>query len=76
MPAGFYRKLFFTFLIFVFLPIFVLAQSVLININTAGVDDLKTLNGIGYVKAQAIIDYRTQNGPFQAIADIKNVRGI
>ena len=52
------------------------AQSSLININTADSTLLQTLNGIGAVKAQAIIDYRTLNGPFQAIEDIQNVSGI
>lgn len=70
------KKFLFVFLVLLFVPILALAQSGLVNINTAGVEELKTLNGIGDVKAQAIIDYRTQNGPFQAIVDIKNVSGI
>lgn len=48
----------------------------LVNINTADSAELQTLTGIGEVKAQAIIDYRTQNGPFQTIEEIKNVSGI
>ena len=47
-----------------------------ININTATVEELDTLPGIGPTTAQAIVDYRTQNGPFQAIQDIMNVPGI
>src|SRR3990167_10805020 len=47
-----------------------------ININSAMEADLETLNGIGPAKAQAIIDYRTEHGPFQAIEDIQNVSGI
>ncbi|MGA2491049.1 MAG: ComEA family DNA-binding protein [Anaerolineales bacterium] len=47
-----------------------------VNINTATVDDLDTLPGIGPTTAQAIVDYRLQHGPFQVIQDIQNVPGI
>lgn len=47
----------------------------IVNINTATVDELKTLPGIGGVTAQAIVDYRAKN-PFKTIEDIKNVTGI
>lgn len=47
-----------------------------ININTADKAALITLTGIGEVKAQAIIDYRTTNGPYATIEDIQNVSGI
>jgi competence protein ComEA len=47
-----------------------------ININTASVDELDTLSGIGPVIAKAIIDYRTKHGPFQKIEDIDAVTGI
>lgn len=47
-----------------------------ININTADEAQLTTLTGIGSTRAQAIIAYREENGPFAAIEDIMNVQGI
>lgn len=48
----------------------------LVNINTATVDELDTLPGIGPTTAQKIIDYRTQHGPFSQIEQIMDVSGI
>ena len=48
----------------------------LVNINTAGLDELMSLPGIGEVKAEAIIEYRSRNGPFEDISDIMRVSGI
>jgi competence protein ComEA len=47
-----------------------------ININTATVEELGTLPGIGPTIAQNIVNYRLENGPFQFIQDIQNVSGI
>ena len=47
-----------------------------VNINTANIDELKSLDGIGDAKANAIIKYRTENGNFKSIEDINNVSGI
>ncbi|MBW8011387.1 MAG: ComEA family DNA-binding protein [Chloroflexi bacterium] len=47
-----------------------------ININTASQAELILLDGIGLVRAQNIIDYRQENGPFERIEDIQNVPDI
>src|SRR4051794_29220465 len=47
-----------------------------VNINTATKEQLESLNGIGPVKAQAIIDYRQKNGRFKSLEDVKNVSGV
>ena len=51
-------------------------ESGKININTAEVSQLTTLSGIGEARAQDIISFREENGPFQSIEDIKKVPGI
>jgi len=48
----------------------------LININTAGVTALCTLNGIGEIKAKEIIAHRENNGAFTNIEQLKDVKGI
>ncbi len=47
-----------------------------VNINTADVSRLETLNGIGTKKAENIIAYREENGTFHSIEDLKEVSGI
>ena len=47
-----------------------------VNINTATVEELKTLKGVGEKKAEAIIEYRKKNGSLQTKEDLMKVRGI
>jgi competence protein ComEA len=48
----------------------------LVHINSATLEELDTLPGIGPSLAQAIIDYRTDDGPFRSLDDLDNVSGI
>jgi competence protein ComEA len=47
-----------------------------INVNTASAADLDKLPGIGEVLSQRIVDYRTKNGPFRALDDLRKVTGL
>lgn len=47
-----------------------------IDLNSAGVDELKTLPGIGEVLAQRIVAYRREHGPFKSLDELTNVSGI
>ena len=52
------------------------AQGNLININTADETELQKIRGVGKVIAGRIIEYRTNNGLFKSIEEIKKVKGI
>ena len=47
-----------------------------VDVNTAGVDELDTLYGIGPALAQRIIDYREEHGPFNSLEELLEVKGI
>lgn len=47
-----------------------------VNINTATIDTLSQLEGIGHSKAKAIIDYRAAHGGFKTIDELAQVKGV
>ena len=55
---------------------FAYAEPAQVDINTATVEVLASLDGVGEAKAQAIVDYLTENGPFQSADDLTAVNGI
>jgi len=74
------RKLVSTLLVFVFCLVFLRAGSAsepLVSINSASAIELaQSLSGIGPVKAQAIVSYREQHGPFESLDQLVKVKGI
>lgn len=52
------------------------SNSSKININTANIQELQKLNGIGQKKAELIVAYRQENGQFKKIEDLKQISGI
>jgi competence protein ComEA len=62
------------FLAFLFLLVsFMFAK---VDINTASVDQLTKVKGIGPAKAKAIIEYRTKNGSFKSVEELSKVKGF
>ncbi|GAF39073.1 late competence protein ComEA, DNA receptor [Agrilactobacillus composti DSM 18527 = JCM 14202] len=47
-----------------------------INLNTATAEQLQEIDGVGEKKAQKIIDFRTNQGPFKAVADLGEIDGF
>lgn len=47
-----------------------------VDINTATVEELEAIKGIGPGKAKAIVEYRQVNGPFSSINDLSKVKGF
>jgi competence protein ComEA len=52
------------------------AAPPLVNINTGSETELESLPGVGPVTAQAIVQYRTDNGPFTSVDELVEVSGI
>ena len=51
-------------------------EKKLVSINSAGIEELTTLPGIGKTTAQKIIDYRKEKGSFLSLEELMNVKGI
>ena len=51
-------------------------EVTLVDLNTAGIEDLATLPGIGEGLAKRIVDYRTEHGPFEGPEGLMEVSGI
>jgi len=47
-----------------------------VNINTASVEELDAVKYITPAKARAIVDYRSKNGPFKSLDELKNIKGF
>jgi len=47
-----------------------------VDLNSANQAQLETVKGIGPVKAKAVIEYRTKNGPFKSVDDLQKVTGF
>ncbi len=52
------------------------AWAASIDINSADAKTLEGMNGVGPAKAEAIVEYRTKNGPFKTVDDLEKVSGI
>jgi len=63
-------------LVFSLMSGFAHAEPTPVNINTATVETLAALDGVGETKAQAIVAYRSENGSFLTEEDLVNVKGI
>jgi competence protein ComEA len=47
-----------------------------VDINTATMEQLEVLKGVGPAKAKAIVEHRTKNGPFKTVDDLEAVKGF
>ena len=66
-----------SFLFIVLFSFSSLLYAAQVNINTADADTLSNeLSGIGQSKAEAIVAYRDQYGPYKQLEDLANVKGI
>jgi competence protein ComEA len=67
------KKLAFVALALMLSPLALAGQ---VNINTADAQMLETVKGLGPTKAQAIVEYRKQHGPFKSVDELVRVPGV
>ncbi len=66
-----------SFVLFILLALSSMVYAGQVNINTADAEILSSeLSGIGQSKAEAIVSYRQQHGPYKNVEDLSNVKGI
>lgn len=53
-----------------------MGSGALVNLNTATLDQLDALPGVGPVLAQRILDWRAEHGGFRSVDDLNSVSGI
>ena len=53
-----------------------LRESFRVDLNTAGVDAMTTLPGLGEKKARAVLEYRLTHGPFRSLGEVAQVPGV
>lgn len=64
------------FAVLLTLPVVLYAGQSTININTADKELLMSIKGVGEKRAEAIIAYRKQNGPFKSIDQLSEIKGL
>lgn len=73
-PMKTFHRFFLSLLLALLFPTLAVAQ---VDINSADAKTLaEALSGVGLVKAEAIVAYRTSNGPFMSIEDLGKVKGV
>ena len=73
---SFFTLLVVTAVVIAFVPAILAQETEKININKASVEELTQLKQIGPKKAEQIVKYREENGPFERIEDIVKVKGV